>query len=368
MLQGWRRAAIAAIVGIVAIGSAQAADQEIKAVPGEYVLTINPDFLSLSTDELSDVLGIEVVRKVSEASHAYLVRTSMLEDTEYVLARLGDHRAVQIIEPNFIYETVNLPNDPGLDRLWGLINDGRSGTKGVDVGAQEAWKIHTGAKNVIVAVIDTGVDYTIPDLAPNMWVNAAEANGTAGVDDDGNGFVDDLYGWDFANNDNDPKDDHSHGSHVSGTIGAKGNDNQGVVGVNWDVQIMALKFIKAQGGGTLEGAIGAIDYAVKMGANVLNNSWGGGGYSQQLYDAIDRTKKANRLFVAAAGNSSSDNDKKPTYPASYQIDNIISVAAIDARGNKASFSCYGKKSVHIAAPGVQIFSTVPGGFSAMSGT
>lgn len=368
MLQGWRLAAAAAVYFLVAGGSAIATESTVDAVPGEYVLTINEEFAGVSLDEMSNELGVDVIKQISPESQAFLVRASMVEMQSSVIGRLGDHPAVDIIEPNYIYYRVALPNDPGLDRLWGLINDGRSGTKGVDVGVKDAWSIHTGARNIVVAVIDTGVDYTIADLAPNMWVNAAEANGQPNVDDDGNGSIDDVYGWDFAHNDNDPKDDHGHGSHVAGTIGAKGNDGHGVVGVNWDVQIMALKFIKKQGGGTLDAAIAAIDYSVRNGANVLNNSWGGGGFSQQLKDSIERANKANVLFVAAAGNHRADNDKRPTYPANYQVPNVISVAAIDSRGNKASFSCYGKKTVHIAAPGVNILSTAPGGFQSLSGT
>jgi subtilisin family serine protease len=201
-----------------------------------------------------------------------------------------------------------------------------------------------------------------------MWVNLAEKNGQPGVDDDGNGFVDDIYGYDFSNNDGDPKDDHGHGSHVAGTIGAKGNNTLGVVGVNWNVKIMPVKFLSRGGSGTLENAVKAIDYATKMHARILSNSWGGGGFSQILEDSIKRANEAGILFVAAAGNDRANNDVSPHYPSSYDVPNVLSVAAIDNTGALAKFSCYGKTSVDVAAPGVNILSSTIGGYKTMSGT
>jgi subtilisin family serine protease len=201
-----------------------------------------------------------------------------------------------------------------------------------------------------------------------MWTNDAELNGKAGVDDDDNGYVDDIYGYDFANKDADPKDDHGHGSHVSGTIGAKGNDGKGIVGVTWNVRIMALKFLTASGSGTLEGAVKAINYAVKMGAHLTNNSWGGGGFSQVLSDSIKAAQEKGQLFIAAAGNDSSDNDKNPMYPGSYDHDNIISVAALNNKGELSKFSNYGKTTVDVAAPGEAITSCTPKGYETWNGT
>lgn len=163
-------------------------------------------------------------------------------------------------------------------------------------------------------------------------------------------------------------DDHGHGSHVSGTIGAKGDDGQGIVGVNWNVTIMGVKFLTGAGSGTLEDAVLAIDYATKNHADIMSNSWGGGGFMQSLNDAIVRARDAGILFVAAAGNESNDNDANPTYPAGYQIDNVIAVAAIDNKGQLAYFSNYGKTTVHVGAPGVDILSSTPGGYKAWSGT
>ncbi len=242
------------------------------------------------------------------------------------------------------------------------------------ISADDAWAISTGSASVVVAVIDTGVDYTHPDLAANIWTNPGEIAGN-GIDDDGNGFVDDVHGYDFFNNDGDPMDDNMHGTHVAGTIAAVGNNGVGVVGVNWTSSIMALKFLSAEGYGSTSDAIRAINYATMMreryGVNVRveNNSWGGGSYSVSLQNAIKLTGDAGILFVAAAGNSGSNNDAYPQYPASYNCTNIISVAATTQYDTLASFSCYGATSVDIAAPGVNIYSTLPGGrYGALSGT
>lgn len=192
------------------------------------------------------------------------------------LVALAKDPTVVYAEPNAAVQALqSTPNDPSFALLWGLSNTGQSGgTVGADMHAQEAWTITTGHPGVVVAVIDTGIDYTHPDLAANMWINPGEIPGN-GIDDDGNGFVDDVYGYDFFNRDGDPRDDHFHGTHVAGTIGAFGNNGVGVVGVNWTVQLMALKFLGASGSGDVAGAISAIQYAIDNGAEVLSNSWGG---------------------------------------------------------------------------------------------
>ncbi|MCX6354275.1 MAG: S8 family serine peptidase [Candidatus Aureabacteria bacterium] len=279
--------------------------------------------------------------------------------------RAGD--SIEYAEPNYIVTADVIPNDPEFSNLWNLRNTGQSsGTAGADIDAPGAWDTQTGG-SVIVAVIDTGVDYTHPDLAANIWINSKEIPGN-GIDDDKNGFVDDCRGWDFVNSDNDPYDDHSHGTHVSGTIAAVGNNGIGVAGVCWQAKIMPLKFLAANGGGTVADAIKAIHYATMMGAKVMSNSWGGGGYSQALKDAIDEARNAGAIFVAAAGNSGTDNDAIPHYPSSYDCANLIAVAATDNNDQIASFSCYGAISVDIGAPGVAILSTVPGGYASYSGT
>ncbi len=259
---------------------------------------------------------------------------------------------------------VAVPTDPYYNQLWGMDS----------IDAPEAWSVTTGSSSVVVAVIDTGVDYTHVDLAANIWTNPGEIAGN-GVDDDGNGFVDDVYGYDFVNNDGDPMDDNSHGTHVSGTIAAAANNGVGVAGVNWSSSIMALKFLDGNGSGYLSDAVRAINYATMMRTQydvnvcVTSNSWGGGGYSTSMYNAIQASNNANILFVAAAGNSGSDNDVSPQYPANYSCSNVISVAAISSNGQLASFSCYGATTVDLAAPGDSIYSTVPGNrYASYSGT
>ncbi|MBB77172.1 MAG: hypothetical protein CMJ75_21920 [Planctomycetaceae bacterium] len=262
------------------------------------------------------------------------------------------------------------PDDAYFESLWGLHNTGQTnGTVDADIDAVEAWDVETDASSIIVAVIDTGIDYTHEDLAGNAWVNSLEASGTPGVDDDGNGYTDDIYGYDFYNEDGDPFDDNGHGTHVSGTIGAVGNNGIGVTGVSWEVQLMGLKFLNESGSGYTSDAVRAVDYAREMGAQVINASFGGGGYSTAMYDAIEAFGDAGGIFVAAAGNAGNDNDSDPSYPASYDLSNIISVAASDDDDELASWSNYGTASVDIAAPGVSILSTLPDdNYGSASGT
>ncbi|MBN2580931.1 MAG: S8 family serine peptidase [Pirellulales bacterium] len=255
-------------------------------------------------------------------------------------------------------------DDPQTGALYGL--------SAID--APEAWSLTTGSRGVVVGVIDTGIDYTHPDLAANVWTNPGEIAGN-GLDDDHNGFVDDVHGYDFINDDGNPLDDNGHGTHVSGTIAAVGNNGLGVVGVNWSTSLMGLKFLDADGSGYTSDAVRAINYATMMrsqyGVNlrVLNNSWGGGGYSSQMAAAIQANNDAGIFFVAAAGNSGSNNDRTPQYPANYNAANVVSVAAVDAHDALASFSCYGASTVDLAAPGVSILSTIPGNrYARYSGT
>lgn len=265
---------------------------------------------------------------------------------------------VKYAEPDYIVHATVIPNDTYWSNLWGMTN----------IKAPQAWDTYTGDANFVVAIIDTGINRNHPDLAANIWTNPNEIAGN-GIDDDGNGYVDDIYGWDWAYNDSDPMDGHGHGSHTAGTVGAVGNNGLGVVGVNWNVKLMALKFLNDSGSGSTSGAISAVNYAVNKGVKVSNNSWGGGGYSQALYDAIENGKAVGHVFVAAAGNNGTNNDTSPFYPASYTNDNLIAVAAIDVNDNKASFSNYGATSVDLGAPGVDILSTVLGSsYSYYSGT
>ncbi len=234
------------------------------------------------------------------------------------------------------------------------------------VNAPDAWKITEGTAEVIVAVIDSGVDYFHPDLRNNIAVNEAEKNGRPGVDDDGNGYVDDIYGYDFHNDRPNGYDDNGHGTHCAGIIAAEKNAI-GIRGMAPKVKILPIKFLGASGSGDTADAIRAIDYAVSRGARILSNSWGGGGASPLLNDAIQRATNRGAIFVAAAGNESNDNDLNPTYPANYA--NVISVGSTDAGDRRSSFSNYGNQSVMIYAPGTEIHSTFPNGqYRPMSGT
>ncbi len=289
---------------------------------------------------------------------------------------------VEIVEPNYVLRAYATPNDPRYGELWGMER----------INAPEAWDVTTGSTNVVVAVIDTGIRFTHEDLAGNIWVNPGESGldgggndkRTNGVDDDGNGYIDDWHGWDFVDNDNDPTDEipigthgHGHGSHVAGSIGGVGNNGVGVAGVNWNVRIVPLRFLGTYGGSTAD-AISAILYAAHLNQYIklTSNSWGGGGFDQALKDAINFSGDAGQLFVAAAGNGGNDgvgdnNDTIPAYPASYDCSNIISVAAINSGGNLTSFSNFGKTSVDIAAPGFNILSCgidSDGQYVTMSGT
>jgi subtilisin family serine protease len=224
----------------------------------------------------------------------------------------------------------------------------------------QAWDLTTGRKDVVVAVVDTGTKFDHQDISANLWRNAGEVAGN-GIDDDGNGYVDDVHGWNGVHNNGNPLDDHGHGTHVAGTIGAVGNNGVGIVGVNWNISIMTAKFLASNGSGAIYDAIEVIDYITNQknrGVPVVlsNNSWGGGGYFQPMADAIARARNAGILFVAAAGNNTNNNDSNPYYPCGYDLDNVISVAAVDSNGALASFSNFGANSVDIAAPGVNIAS------------
>ncbi len=277
-------------------------------------------------------------------------------------------------EPNYIIQAQVTPDDTRFSELWAMDNTGQNGgAPDADIDAVEAWDIETGSKDVVVAVIDTGVDYTHSDLADNMFYNSADCNAD-GIDDDGNGYIDDCHGIDAINNDSDPMDDHYHGTHVAGTIGADGNNGDGVAGVNWDVSIIACKSLDIDGYGTIADAVECLDYISVMkdrGVNIVatNNSWGGGYYSQALVDAIEEHRARGILFVSAAGNYGGNNDSLLFYPCSYDVDNIICVANTDRFDHKNASSNYGKGTVHLLAPGTEILSTAPGdSYMTLSGT
>ena len=398
MLQGGSQMRKGQLLKTAAVGSlmfAGAASASVKSVPGEFIVKLKDQKSFMKSLK---VIGVEHLRDVDVSfGNFHVVKSLGLKSTALLLKELNSNPNVEYAEPNFVYSIVKpieeldaaslvapafagveynyTPNDPKFGQLWGLVNTGdnepggSSGVAGADINAIKAWDLTTGSKDVTIAVIDTGVDYNHSDLKDNMWTNTAELNGEPGVDDDGNGFVDDVYGYDFANDDGDPNDGHSHGTHCAGTIGAVHDNGLGVAGVMKDVKIMAIKFLTDSGSGTTENAIKSIDYATKMNVDLMSNSWGGGGRSQALEDAIKRASQAGIIFTAAAGNSSSNNDSRPHYPSNYDVENVVSVAALTAQNSLASFSCYGRSTVHIAAPGHRILSTVKGNnYKVYSGT
>jgi subtilisin family serine protease len=348
-------------------------------VPGELIVKFRNAKSMAAVKAVREFGGI--VKYQFESVGAQVIRFPSLKSNDALFTaakNLAANPEVEYVEANTILHINKTPNDAEFTKQYGMHNTGATGgTADADIDAVEAWEVSTGSKDVLVGVIDTGVDHSHPDIAPNYWRNPGEtgvdASGkdksTNGVDDDGNGFVDDFRGWDFANNDNDPMDDHAHGTHCAGVIGARGNDGVGVAGVNWNVSIVGIKFLTGSGSGTLENAVKSIEYGNKIGVSLTSNSWGGGGFSQTMLDAIKAANSKGILFVAAAGNDASNNDQTPSYPASYDVQNVISVAASDHKDQMASFSNSGVRTVHVAAPGVDIWSSVPGSkYQKMSGT
>lgn len=401
------------------------ASAELQQVPEpgqKFLVGLNP---GSSVGSFRDAVDMQIQGLTLDFVHDGLLRVSVAHADDWSLFDDWVARGlVSYIEPDVELSLAVVPQDSGWSDLWGLHNDGATGgTVDSDIDAPEAWDITTGSTHVGVGVIDTGINYEHPDLYLNIWLNQRElpagmlstvvdtdfdglitfydlnANANAalvsdrngsgyidagdlltdsnwadGVDQDGNGYPDDLIGWDFANGDNDPMDDHNHGSHVAGTIGAIANNDAGVVGVTWKTQIAALKFLGQSGSGSLSHAVHAIHYATEIRAQggvlrLTNNSWGGGGFSRSLEDAIAGAADQDMLFIAAAGNGGYDNDETPFYPASYDVDNVISVAAVDHADTLPDWSQWGATTVDLAAPGVDILSAVAGGgYGIYSGT
>lgn len=297
--------------------------------------------------------------KVSTAKQILVISSSELTIDALIKAVKSIPGVESVTEDHRVQKYEVVPDDPKFDDLWGLDNDRDPIT---DINVTTAWELTTGSNEVVIGIIDTGVDYTHNDLTANIWINPNEIPDN-GIDDDNNGYIDDIHGIDTANNDSNPMDDDGHGTHVAGTIGAVGDNGVGVVGVNWNVKMAACKFLDASGSGYTSDALECINYfnALKQnGINIVatNNSWGGGGSSPTFEQAIETANDKNILFLAAAGNASSDNDSDPAYPANYEVDNVISVAASDINGNLASFSNFGQTTVDLAAPGAYIESTV----------
>ena len=351
-----------------------------KYVPNELLVKFKRE--ALSTGRTTALLRINgtveeqvvtaAMKRSGDADGFFIIKTP--QDVMEALRTMRSNPAIEYAEPNWIYTYGAVSNDNYYTNgsLWGMYGDATSPANQYGSQAGEAWALnHTGSSSVVVGIIDEGIMYNHEDLAANMWKNPGEIAGN-GIDDDGNGYKDDVYGWDFDGNNSSTFDGtgDDHGTHVAGTIGAIGGNGKGVAGVNWNVKIITAKFLGA-GGGTTANAIKAFDYITDLKSRyhldlvATNNSWGGGGYSQALKDAIDRSGAAGILCIVAAGNGGNDgvgdnNDALPSYPASYTSDNIIAVAAITSSGNLASFSNYGATSVDLGAPGSGIYSTVPG--------
>ena len=376
---------------VVSVGLAQ----DLNYKPGELIVRFAPKATGeqLTKNEKQTLLTSldagTVKHSIMLVPGVSLVKLPEGVTVETAISKLKAAGDILYVEPNYrIRIAATFPDDTRFGELWAMHNTSQTGgTLDADIDAPEAWDIAT-SSDVIVAVIDSGVDYNHPDLANNMWVNEVELNGDPNVDDDGNGYVDDIYGYDFCTYDDgqedpDPWDDYGHGTHCAGIIGAIGNNNEGVTGVCWNVKIMALKFLSASGYGWSYDAIHAIDYAVSMNAKVLSNSWryyeGNPRFTnvQALKDAVEAADANGVLFVAAAGNESYNNDSYPAYPASYDCNNIISVMATNHTDQVAYYSNYGPTSVDIGAPGGEtyysenegILSTVPGeGYEFHQGT
>lgn len=332
--------------------------RQFQCVPDEIIVKFKEGIKQQKTNDILSKHSTIIKSSNPQAGFVLVKALNKGISIWEMVQKFRNHEEVEYAEPNYLVHSCLSPDDPLYPQLWGLHNLGQTtGLPGADIDAPEAWDVQTGAPSIIVAVIDTGIDYNHEDLSSNIWINPGEIPGN-GMDDDGNGFIDDVRGWDFVNGDNDPMDDNSHGTHCAGTIAATGNNGTGVVGVNWSARIMPVKFLDAATSGTTTNAILAIQYATQMGAGIMSNSWGGSGYSQALKDAIAAAHEAGIVFVAAAGNIGANNDLMPHYPSSYEIPNIIAVAATDYNDELALFSNYGLNSVELGAPGVLILSTV----------
>ncbi|HVJ64486.1 MAG TPA: S8 family serine peptidase [Bdellovibrionota bacterium] len=392
------------LLALGALSSAQAKGVDKLAwaeyVPGEFVVKAKADAQTFSTMAST---GLKFKQSVNALEHVMLVerdesaalrslgldaRVSSKGLDRAIRRALENSQNFEYVEPNFIYRlsehtrgayveaqaamqkitsssTGLIPNDPKFAELWGMLNVGQqdsdkvAGVAGADIDATQAWELGTGSKDVVVAIIDTGIDYNHPDLVDNVWSAPHPDPAVGGV----------IHGYNAINGSYDPMDDNEHGTHCAGTIGGVGNNGIGVTGVSWNVSMMGVKFLSGSGSGTLADAIKAIDFATSQNVDVMSNSWGGGGFSQALKESIERASEKGIVFVAAAGNSSADNDTAPAYPATYDVPNVISVAATTNLDTLASFSSYGKRTVHVAAPGHNIVSTTPNNtYASFSGT
>lgn len=333
-------------------------------VPGELLVKYRRGAQASNIQGFQTRFGINTIKRFRYIG-ASQVKLPPDLSVEAALELYREDPNVEYAEPNYLrFTSARVPNDEYFEELWSLNNtgqevNGKSGIAGADIDAVEAWDITTGSSSIVIAVIDTGIDYNHPDLSGNIWSNADEEPNN-GIDDDGNSYVDDLRGWDFYDNDNDPIDSYGHGTLMAGIIAAEGNNNIGVAGVCWSAKIMPLRAGNAFGELNVSEVVSAVEYAIEKGAKIINASFSGTDYSEFEKDAIFKANGAGIIFVAAAGNDGTDNDISPYYPAGYDLDNIIAVAATDQNDELTDYSNYGSTSVDVGAPGENIFSTQAG--------
>ena len=388
---------VASVLAETADEAASLAKKLPDHVPGEVIVKMKPEFAFASEGAnpmggLAEEYGAKVVQKFDIPENMFksfdgeMVRMKLPHGmtTAQAMAAMAKDERVEYAVTNDVIQLdtdqsgkavgaeADVPKDLN-GQLWGINNEGQTGgTKDADVDAPEGWALggvgKTQAENgPLIAVIDTGINYNHEALQGNIWTNPGEIPGD-GIDNDGNGVIDDVHGFNAAADSGDPLDDQDHGSHCAGSIAANGDNPKGLYGVSQKANLMGVKFLTATGGGTLADAIESVLYATKMGARVTSNSWGGGGFNQALYDAF---KSSPAMHIIAAGNESNNNDARPAYPATFDLPNVISVAATDHNDNIAGFSNYGATTVDLAAPGVDILSTTSGAndeYKSFSGT
>ncbi len=320
-----------------------------------YLIKFRPTVAASSAKNHLSSLGMEVQKHFSEID-VYSVRLEDVSRFKESIEGMSDQ--IAYIERDAQVRALAVPND----ELW------RTQVNLARAQLESAWDLATGSASIVIGVSDSGVALDHPDLKNRIWTNPREVPGN-GVDDDGNGYVDDVHGWDMVGNDPDPNDENKHGTHVAGIIGAEANNGIGISGVNWDVRIMPVRFLDRSGSGSNSGGVETILYAANNGARVLNCSWGGSEFSQAIEDAIKYAYSKGTLVIAAAGNDGQDSDYRPLYPAAYAHAGVLSVASSDRVGGLSNFSNYGRFSVDVVAPGSQILSSVlNGGYARLSGT
>lgn len=358
-------------------------EADARTDKAEILVRFRPGVTQNTIDTLTQRLNDQVEDQIESVANLEVIED---EDGKDAASMVAQYQSLPEVEYAELNSEIKLDHEDGgrkhihaddemFSRQWGLFNSGQNGgSAGADIGAMRAWAMTKGSDQVVVAVLDSGVDYSHPDLANNIWTRPPIIAAYRDDDLTPDGPIDDVHGFNVVEDNGDPMDDNGHGTHCAGIIGAEGGNGIGIAGVNWNVKIMPLKFMDAEGTGTTKDAVEAINYVIdrkRAGVNVriISASWGSTAKSRAMEDVIRKAYEEGILFVAAAGNSSSDNDLAPHYPSSYNLGNVVSVAALNRRDELASFSNYGAKSVNVAAPGEEILSTwLKNGFEEKKGT